>query len=148
MTITFNAMRYFSAVWFVGHDAALPLEDRMDWLAALWREVTPGSPWVLQYRFRYHRSPSPTAEEDEKSWYRATCDSTPTDAEANAREGVGILAQLTAQRNHTTVDYTPLGCDGDTAIRRLLALRKPWMHLHTAPETPQERDPHGQGGEA
>lgn len=134
MTITFDATTYVSAVWFVGHDAHLPLEDRMDWLAALWRDVTPGSPWVVQYRFRYHRSPDPFAQEDERSWYRGTVANTTVDAEANAREGIGILAALIAQRNHTTVDYTPLGCDGDTALRRLLAMHL-WMHLQSAPES-------------
>jgi len=128
MPITFNDTTYFAGIWFVGHDETLPLEDRMDWLAALWRDATPGSPWILQYRFRYHRSPDPHSDDDEKSWYRATMDASPA-AEATALEAVHLIAGITAHRNRTAVDFTALGCDGDTAIRKLLAMGKSWLNL-------------------
>lgn len=125
---------HYLAMWFVKHDDDLPVEERVDWLCAVWKEA---DDYIIRYRFRYHHAESPFAK-DERAWYTMTIDPSaydnPDEAEANIIDVVNKLAQTGADHNHSHPDFIPLHCAGDQVYHHIQ--HQPWIHTQQLETTP------------
>ena len=116
-------MAYILAVWFVGHDDAVPPEDRMDWMAFAFR-ATVGGPWTLRQRVRFHSSPDPFDAGDVKR-----ADEVQLPAASEERDVLRIVDEVAhevSRRNHYPVDRVLVRGGAEKAVR--LLLRKSWAH--------------------
>lgn len=139
MTIYFTDDRYFIGIWFVGHDANKPIEDRMDWLATAYREID-GDLWHILYRFRYHDDADPWSG-DKKSWYETrgpvkTATMSEAQTEEKVHEAVAEMAALVADHNRAKVFYTDIRGNGTTALEKVRGA--PWVHTREATEEESE----------
>ena len=129
MTIVFTPDNFYLGLWWVGHNDATPVEDRVDWLCGAWRPVQGGA-WTLHYRFRYHNSPDPF-EEDVKHWYTAIVK--PEAPPAQVVRAVQLIQQACVARWQGHPDCLMLRCTGDKAIQKLRTARNDWLHLRQEP---------------
>ena len=127
MPILFTDNAYFVAVWYFYADATAPLEDQFDWLAALWRNLPPGSPWHLQSRMRRYNDTRYHDSADQKTWYDATLPGTASEAEALVKST--FMAETLQRATGTRLMEIPLQCDGATALERMLEMQLDWLHV-------------------
>jgi hypothetical protein len=135
MSILFHDNAYFAGMWYLYADATKPLEDQFDWLAALWRDVAPDSPWVLQSRMRRYCDPLTFKSADQKTWWEAVLPGTAT--ETVAQRQAHTMATTLQKATRTRLQYIALRCDGDTAIQRLMKMDLEWFHIGSTPEGPR-----------
>ena len=126
MTIELKENTFVIGMWFVSHDPAKPVEDRMDWMACVQRSIDPTDDWHLTYRFRYHNSPDPHGE-DRKSWYSATIDY--TTSVTYIEETMERLVDVIQPQCGGERDYVRVHGDGIKALE--LIQQRPWCHIET-----------------
>lgn len=99
-------------------------KEKRDWLACA-VEMACGGRYRVVYRFRYHNSPDPFDESDEKNWYSFT---TITDDDGAVIEPLSMLARtLIKQGFNDTLDYVPVDGDNDRMFE--LIRDRPWCHI-------------------
>lgn len=131
---TFTESTHILEVWFVSHDEREAVEDRMDWMAIIYREPDEG--WYLKYRFRYHTGGTEPHANDQKNSYVAG-----PMAEINGRqlETVDLVARGIADRHQTEVDYVRINGGVDTFFEKCRDLS--WFHYSVEPVATSENDP-------
>lgn len=132
----FGNDRYIYGFWFVSHDPALPVEDRMDWWAIFSRLIDDPETWFLDYRFRYHTGGVAQDADDTFHWYNAAVDASARDGEPaksaeELAQGIHLMAAMISARNNWPCDFTLVEGTADKAAK--LFRQKPYAYEKEAP---------------
>ena len=133
----FTQSMYIAGIWFVREKEDVPLDQRQDWMAMVWKAGSPPQgPWHCRYRVCYHRQEGIYIKDggtpDERSWYDATIDG--TFSEDAILEKMEHLAAQIAAYNGVPVNSIHVQGDGPKAIQLLMA--QPWCHFSTSEPLP------------
>lgn len=126
---------YYLGAWFVRHDDRLPVPQRQDWMAMIWRD-TPTSDWIGRYRIATHTSTGLRkhgAPADKRVWYEITIPAERPEDEICAY--MEDVATQIAAHNGVPVASVHIKGDSEQALRLLMA--QEWFHLAPLP-TPKD----------
>lgn len=127
MSLEFRPGQYILGLWFVRERDNVPIKDRFDWLAMVWKDTTDG-PWLCRYRTCQHVSEGllkDGAPPDKRSWYQAEIDGSLSDD--MMIEQMETMAMQIADFND--VPMASVHVQGDFEHALTLLQTQPWFHV-------------------